>query len=459
MPTINRITSSFRDTSGFVFSCNDILYRQINPSYQKQYEFLMQSGLYNHLIEHKMLIAHSEIDLPLESEPAAYKVLKPIVVPFISYPYEWCFSQLKDAALLTLAIQKIALQHNMSLKDASAYNIQFKDGTPIFIDTLSFDLYQEGQPWIAYRQFCQHFLAPLALMSYRDIRLNKLLQNYIDGIPLDLASKLLPARSWLRFSLLSHLHLHARSQKYFSKQTVKTHYSNVSKNALLALVDNLENTVNNLSWSSPVTEWANYYNDPDNAHEMLDAKKCIIQKLVDKVRPKTVWDLGANNGFFSRVAGADASLVISCDYDPEAVESNYRQVIKNGEANILPMWIDLTNPSPSIGWNNKERDSFFDRGDGDLVMALALIHHLAIGNNISLPQLVSFFSELGKWLIIEFVPKNDHRVQQMLLSRTDIFENYNTDEFEAAFRQHYTIIEAIKVGATSRLIYLMERIQ
>lgn len=196
---------SFRDPSGFIFFENGSLYRQVNIVYRENYDQLINSGLYETLVRLGLMVSHEEVDLHYARTNSAYRILKPALIPFISYPYEWCFSQLKDAALTTLEIQKKALDFGMSLKDASAYNIQFLDGKPVFIDTLSFEKYEEGQPWVAYRQFCQHFLAPLALMCFSDVRLNQLLRIYPDGIPLDLASCLLPLRTFLKFSLLSHI--------------------------------------------------------------------------------------------------------------------------------------------------------------------------------------------------------------------------------------------------------------
>ena len=216
-----QLSASFRDPSGFLFTRNGILYRQINRAYAEDYARLMDSGLYEKLVKANLLIPHVEVDQAPAEKEAAFKVVQPERAPFISYPYEWSFSQLKDAALATLSIHKRALKLGMSLKDASAYNIQFVRGKAMLIDTLSFEIYKEGEPWIAYKQFCQHFLAPLALMSYRDIRLNQLLRIYIDGVPLDLASALLPFRTKLNFGLLTHIHVHADSQKRYSNKVVE----------------------------------------------------------------------------------------------------------------------------------------------------------------------------------------------------------------------------------------------
>jgi len=195
MGSYQRISSSFRDPSGFLFYENDTIYRQINQYYKENYDFLINSGLYKTLVDSEQLIPHEEVNIKPFNPNTSYKIIKPEKIPFISYPYEWCFSQLKNAALTTLDIQKTAMKYDMTLKDCSSYNIQFHNGKAILIDTLSFEKYVEGQIWKGYRQFCQHFLAPLALMSQKDIRLNQLLRIYLDGIPLDLTSKLLPLRT------------------------------------------------------------------------------------------------------------------------------------------------------------------------------------------------------------------------------------------------------------------------
>jgi hypothetical protein len=206
MSKLSVLPGSFRDPSGFLFELDGILYRQINESYLRDYEHLMESGLYQSLVKDELLIPHAECDLSIARSDHAVRVIRPEAVPYISYPYEWSFSEIKDAALLTLRVQLIALKHGMILKDASAYNVQFLRGRPVFIDTLSFERYSDG-PWVAYKQFCQHFFGPLCLCSYTDQRLSQLYRIYIDGPPLDLVSKLLPAKTWLRYSIFAHIHI------------------------------------------------------------------------------------------------------------------------------------------------------------------------------------------------------------------------------------------------------------
>jgi len=416
----------------------------------------MESGLYEKLVKAGLLIPHVEVEQAPAEKEASFKVIQPERVPFISYPYEWSFGELKSAALATLAIQKRALKLGMSLKDASAYNIQFVRGKATLIDTLSFEIYKEGEPWVAYRQFCQHFLAPLALMALKDVRLSQLLRVYIDGVPLDLASEILPTKTRLNFGLLTHIHLHAGAQKKYSGEEVKSRSGLMSKQAMTGLIESLEATIQKLDWTPRGTEWGNYYDITNYSDAAFEHKKQLVGEWTKRLQPTLAWDLGANNGVFSRVVSSACPYVVSFDIDPAAVEQNYRQVKNDKTENLLPLLLDLTNPTPAIGWANRERDSFGARGPADMVLALAVIHHLAISNNVPLPQLADFFAETGKWLVIEFVPKPDSQVQKLLVSRKDIFPNYTRAGFESAFKEKFTIHEAVEIRESERVLYLME---
>ena len=448
-----REPSSFRDNRGFVYWENDQLYRQVNPVGAKAYDALMTGGLYDDLTGQGLLIRHTETK---SRDGSAYKILMPEVVPVITYPFEWAFSQLKDAALATLAIEKRALQHNMTLRDASAYNIQFASGKPCLIDTLSFDIYQEGEPWQAYRQFCQHFLAPLALMSYRDPDLLQLMRVYIDGIPLPLAAKLLPLKAHTKLGILVHLKLHAGLQRKHETDTTSKR-RNVSKLSLLGIIENLEGTARGLKLARLNTEWGDYYNHTNYTTASRDEKAAIVQRFAGRVQPKRVLDLGSNNGYFSRAVAKTSDYTISSDIDPMAVEDNYLRMKRQGETTLLPMLVDLTNPSPALGWSNQERSRFSERVRTDLVMALALIHHLAISNNLPLEMIAAYFAQLGPYLIIEFVPKSDSQVKRLLATREDIFPNYTPDGFVASFSEHFTILETIPLAESERILYLMQR--
>ncbi len=455
----DQLGASFRDPSGFLFTRGGVLYRQVNQTYASEYSRLMESGLYEKLVKVGLLIPHTEVDALPADQAIAFKVVQPERVAFISYPYEWAFSQLKDAALATLSLQKHALKAGMSLKDASAYNIQFRRGKATLIDTLSFEHYQEGAPWVAYRQFCQHFLAPLALMVHVDVRLSQLLRVYIDGVPLDLASRLLPSRTRLNFGLLTHIHLHASAQRRYAGKAVSRPQPGrgMSKQSMFGLIESLKNTVKKLVWKPAGTEWGNYYEITNYTDAAFEHKKKLVSEWTVRVNPGQVWDLGANTGVFSRLASERGIPTIAFDIDPAAVEQNYRQVKTAKEQNILPLVLDLTNPSPALGWHNREHESFTERAPSGMVFALALIHHLAISNNVPLPQLADFFFDMGHWLIIEFVPKTDSQVQRLLVSRLDIFDHYNRQEFETVFSQRFAILEAVQVQESERFIYLMRR--
>ena len=461
MKNKQQLGASFRDPSGFLFTHQNNLYRQINKSYQQDYELLMNSGLYKKLVKKGLLIPHKEVEQKAPLPENAYKVIQPEKLAFISYPYEWSFSQLKDAALLTLRIQKLALKHGMSLKDSSAYNIQFdlETGKPVMIDTLSFEAYKENVPWVAYKQYCQHFLAPLALMSLTDIRLGKMLRTYIDGIPLDLAAKLLPAKTKLNFGLFSHIHIHAKAQQSYAGEDVGklSDSRKMSKQNLLALIESLQQSTRKLKWLPGGTEWADYYDETNYSSDARDNKADLVRDFIKIAKPDLIWDMGANTGYFSRIASSQQINTIAFDIDEAAVEKNYLDQKAGKETHQLPLVLDMTNPSPAIGWHNAERDDLGQRSKPDMILALALVHHLSISNNVPLDMLAKYFSDLAPNLIIEFVPKSDSQVIRLLSTREDIFPNYTFEGFEAAFSEYFKIKKVEDIKGSERKLYLLQR--
>ncbi len=415
----------------------------------------MASGLYENLTQSGDLIAHAEADVPPAEIQNAWKVIRPDRIPYISYPYEWCFSQLKAAALLTVKIQKTALGFGMTLKDASAYNVQFYGGRPVFIDTLSFAKYTAGEPWAAYAQFCRHFLAPLLVMRYRDIRLGALLAAHIDGIPLDLASALLPLSTYFRFSILTHIHLHAKAQGHAAKGGANKKKYQVSRLSLLALLENLEALVKSLSWMPRGTGWSDYEEHNNYSETALAHKKATISDFLRTIKPKNVWDIGANTGIFSRLAAEQGIPTIASDSDAAAVEKNYLRCIAARETHILPLVTDITNPSPGIGWENQERAALTDRVQADMVFALALVHHLVMTHHLPFARIAEFLSRICRYLVIEFVPKSDSQVQRMLSTRADIFPEYSREDFEKVFAEFFFTQRIVQLGESHRVLYLM----
>lgn len=459
--------ASFRDPSGFVFRGEDgLVHRQVNRRYASDFRLLMDSGLYEELTAAGLLVRHEEVSLEHGVTDDAIAVLRPEQIPFVSYPYEWCFGQLKRAALHTLEIQRRAMAKGLSLKDASAYNIQFEGARSIFIDTLSFEAYRDGSPWVAYRQFCQHFLAPLALMAKRDMGLSHLLQANVDGVAVDFASSLLGRGTWLNWGLLIHLHLHGRAvQKRSSEQIASRDVDarrdeiaqrKMSKSALEAFIGSLEGTVKSLRLSKVETTWSGYYQTHSYTGEGETAKKNLVKEYLDRCAPKMVWDLGANTGTYSRVAAEMGAYTMAFDVDWGCVERNYQACVDEKLENITPLWLDLANPSPAIGWANRERKSLGERGPADAVLALALIHHLCIGNNTPLGAVADYFSTLTRHLIIEFVPKEDGQTQRLLESREDIFDDYTREGFESAFGRRFNVLDSRPIADSQRVLYLME---
>ena len=443
--------SSFRDPSGVVMVQDGVVVRQVNRCYQAQYDALMDK-LYAQLTEQGLLVKHEELDQPLADENA-YRMIRPTRIPFISYPYEWSFGQLKDAALTTLRIHRAALDQDMILKDASAYNIQFLIGQPVLIDTLSFEFYQPGSPWPAYGQFCRHFLAPLMLMAYQDLRLLQLLRVYIDGIPLDLASTLLKGKGG--FAAKQHIHWHARAtRKHAEDGKGEVRKVAISKFSHAAMIDSLIRTVEGLRLKGVETEWGDYYAHTNYSDAAAQSKEKLVSAFLEDIRPRTAWDFGANDGRYSRLALAYGGSAVAFDVDPIAVERSYHAV-KTAREPMLPLLLDLTNPSPPMGFANRERAGIQDRQKPDCILMLAVIHHMVISNNLPQPMLARWLSTLTRSLIIEFVPKQDSQVQTLLATRDDIFPDYTKEGFERSFGQFFDIARQEKVEGSERTLYLM----
>jgi len=455
MTNVARHPASFKDPAGFIFEANGKIYRQVNKVYGQQYQHLMESGLYNQLISGNQLIPHSTINENLTGEEEWLLTLIPEQLSFISYPYEWCFDQLKDAALLTLSVLRTSLDKGMILKDATPFNIQFVNGKPLLIDTLSFDRYDETMPWVAYRQFCESFLFPLYLEHYLKIDCIKWLSNYIHGIPVDVTAKLLPWRS--KWNLGVRLHVMLQNNVRIRKTTQKVQPA-FSKQKLLNLITHLESIIRNLSSGYPsISTWSNYYDETILGKEYLDRKEIILKKFLGTISYTSVLDLGANDGYFSRLLAKDNKSVLAVDSDSRCINNLYQLIKREPLTGIIPLIIDLSNPSPAIGFNNTERSSFGQRAKADLALALALIHHLVIGKNIPLPELAGYFAKMAPQLIIEFVPKEDEKVKQLLSERADIFSTYDAASFETNFSRYYTILAKELIPGTTRTLYCLAR--
>jgi hypothetical protein len=458
-PPVARDPGSFRDPAGFVYRRDGVLHRQVNRAFAEDWEATVASGILGRWQAAGRLVHHETVDLAAAAVPGeAIAVLRPVPVSFVSYPYEWTFGELRDAALLTLDLQEDAERSGFTLRDASAYNIQFEGSRPVLIDTLSLERRSGDEPWQAYRQFCQHFVAPLALMAHRDVRCGLMLRDHVDGIPLDLASTLLPGRTRLSTGLASHVHLHARAQRRFATAEPRRAAA-MGATRRAALLDSLRRTITGLRWDAGGTEWADYDQQTSYSVEATRSKESIVESMLRQVAGHAAWDLGANVGRFSAIAAAQGLRVVAWDVDPAATELHYRRLRDARSASILPLVQDLVNPSPGLGWAGEERRAFADRADADVVIALALVHHLAISNNVPLPMVAALFARLAPAAIVEFVPKEDPMAQRLLAARRDVFPDYTPAGFEAAFSGPFAIAERAPITDSPRTLYRLIRRQ
>ena len=458
--TATRVAGSFRDPAGFVFERDGVLYREVDRSFADTWDAVVESGLYDVLHDRGLLVAHEVDDTALGTD-RAHVVIRPERLPVLSFPYEWAPGQLRDAALLTLEIQSVALEHGMVLRDASAYNVQLRHGRPVFIDTLSFEPWEEGTPWVAYGQFCEHFLAPLVLQTKVDHRLRRLLVADLGGVPLDLAAELAPGRTKLSPSLLTHLHMHARARGgggHEADPDAERKQARFSRNAMVGLVRGLRKAVEGLRWDGAGTTWSDYDETADHYDaDAREAKEQAVRDAVAEVRPDLVWDLGANTGRFASIAAETGVTAVAWDLDAGAVERAWQRVSASPPTtgDVVPLVQDLANPSPGLGWAHAERPSLADRGPVDLVFALALVHHLAIGNNVPLGDVITELAGFGDHLLVEWVPKDDPKVRVLLATREDVFTSYTREDFDAALEVNGTVVSRTPVPGTGRELVLL----
>lgn len=453
---IRREPSSFRDPAGFLFRANGVLYRQVNRCYQETYDHLMASGFYETLVGNGLMVQHEECDSVTAVGPDNYKILKPELIPFVSYPYEWCFAQLKEAALLTLRLQMMALKQGMSLKDATPFNIQFRNARPVLIDSLSFELYNEKQPWVAYRQFCEMFLYPLMLEHYTKTEAIPLLKNRFSGLSAVFTARLLPWKASWNLGVRLHVLLQAKRKE--SASVANQAALHFSRQKMEHLVLHLQSVIEALQPGYPQqTSWNNYYSFTILGQDYLKEKENIISHLIKNRCWTRVLDLGANEGHFSKLLAAHAGLVLAADFDAACVNRLYDSVRQQKLERILPLVIDLANPTPALGFAGLERASFMERAPSQLVMALALVHHLCIGKGIALEQVASFFATLAEELLIEFVPREDEKVQQLLSSHSFDFPSYNKSHFEHSLSKYFEMLSVNEIGKTGRLLYWFKK--
>ena len=455
-------SGSFRDPSGSVFSQDGKILRSIFEPGIKDFESARDAGVYDKLIENGILIPHKEVDLNERMPEGTVYCLEHPRVAMVSYPWEWPFSLLKDAALIQLDAMEMLTPHGFWLRDASAFNVQYDGNGLRLIDTLSIGRRINESPWVAYGQFCSHFLAPLALAAYTDIRTLSFWRNYIDGYPLDLVTKMLPRWRRYRPGLFMHLTLHSGFQGIADRKdgigkSKSSRKLKVSDRGLTGLIRSLRRTINGISYKRTSKIWEAYGEIRNYQAEDVARKSEYVDKVIHKLKPKMVWDLGSNTGEYSLIAASGGAFVVSIDGDPACTEALYQKLFKEDRLkNILPLTMNLANPSPGLGWDNRERLSLRNRGPADLLLSLALIHHLVFSCCIPLTLIAKWFAHLANYVLVEFIPPTDTMVKKLLMNRGDEHLPYNLEAFQSGFGKFFDFIDKDELQ-NGRILFLCKR--
>jgi ribosomal protein L11 methylase PrmA len=448
-PSRAPVPESFRDPDSRVFVRDGAVYRALSQAGLEDWEALAATPL---AADERLITTEpAELgDLPeLTGEPAA-AALRHERIPFVSHPYEWPFSMLKDAALLQLALGREALRHDLTLKDASAYNVQWRGAQPVFIDVGSFERLRPGEPWAGYRQFCMLFLYPLMLQAYRGVPYHAWLRGSIDGIAPADARALLPKH---RRGVLTHAVLHARLEaRYGDAREIKRDLKRAGfrKELLDANLRKLEKLVRRLEYRPGRTAWTEYGATNTYTDDEARSKAEFVRAAAARRPGGLTWDLGCNDGTYSRVAAEHADHVVAIDADHATVDGLYRAL--RGGGTILPLVMSVTDPSPDLGWRGSERASLERRGTPDLVLALALVHHVTITGNVPVAQFLDWLRSLDCALVIEFPDREDAMVQRLLAGKTETANpDYDRETFERALGERFEVDRTERLG--TRTLY------
>ena len=454
---------SFRDPGGFIFRKDGRVFRAIGPHSLEDWNCISASPLFQDLQKDRLLIpthavaADVRSTFPEQVVGADIAVVEHERVPFVSYPYEWPFGMLQDAALLHLDILERCLSHDLILKDSSAFNVQYFGARPIFIDVLSFTRLSLGEPWIGYNQFCKMFLFPLMLQAYKQVPFQSWLRSELEGLDPATFSRLFGTLDLLRPGVFTHVYLQALMQKRLAAARTsvrsKIKAAGLPKSLIVNNLRGLRRVIRKLKVKASDSAWADYAQTHSYSDAGMRQKEDFVRQIVAGRKHRLVWDMGCNVGQFSRVAAEHADYVVAMDADPVTVEALYRNLRKERCQNILPLVMNLANISPSQGWAGSERQSLPDRGKPDLALCLALIHHIVISANIPVESFLAWLSSLGTSLIIEFVDKDDPMVRRLLLNKDDTYDDYNRPAFERSLRQFFCVERNLALAGGARCLY------
>lgn len=452
---------SYRDPGGFIFTLDGRIFRAIHPRHHDDWRFFSSLPLFEELQRQSRLIPTRPAE-PDPRFPPRVAEMKALVVehdrvPFVSYPYEWSFTMLKQAALLHLDLIDQCLPHDLILKDASAFNVQFVGSHPVFIDVLSFERLRPGMPWAGYNQFCKMFLYPLMLEAYKGVPFQSWLRSELEGLDPKAFARLISARDLLRPGVFTHVWLHAWLQRRMeaSRTSVrgKIQGAGLSKQAIANNVRGLRRLLDRLRPAGGASTWSDYAETHSYSPDALRQKEAFVRHAASRARPRLVWDLGANVGYFSRIAAEEAGFVVAMDADAATVDHLYRDMQADGEEKILPLVMNLANLSPDQGWEGAERRSLPFRGTPDLTLCLALIHHMVIGANLPVESFLNWLAGLRSAVVIEFVGKEDSQTQKLLLNKDDTYDDYNRPFFETCLKRLFAVQETKELAGGTRTLY------
>jgi ribosomal protein L11 methylase PrmA len=453
---------SFRDPSGRVLRHDNRVLRAVFEAGASQFAAVKDSGVLDDMIGQGWLLpadtlANENLD---ELAPGAIHWLEHPVLDFVSYPYEWCFSALKAAALHHLDFHIALLGRGFTLSDATAYNVQFQGTKPVFIDHLSIIPYEDGSAWAGQRQFGMQFLNPLYLWAKKGIAPHAWYRGSVEGIEPEELVKLLGLRDRLSFTVMAHIvgpAAFARRRVAEGLDTKPHRAAHLPKQRLIALLTSLRDYIAGLALAGEKTVWDDYAANNSYDEARRNTKHAFVAETVGRVAPDMLFDIGCNSGDFSQTSiDAGARSVVGFDFDFGALERAFARFDRSG-ARVLPLWLDATNPSPAQGWAGAERKSLLDRSNVDMVLALAVIHHLAIAKNIPLDMAVDWLMSLAPSGVIEFPSKADPMVAQLLRHRPDIFPDYTEEAFLRHVGARGRIVREDRIGEGGRLIVAYDR--
>lgn len=442
---------SFRDPASHIVFDGDRVLRLLDDRGLKAWKALADSDFFARGTADGRLIASSET--PYDGQDAAAALEHPRI-PFISYPYEWTFSMLKDAALLQLGLLEDALSDGLTIKDATPYNIQFIEGRPVFIDIGSFEPYSPGEPWIGYRQFTRQFLFPLMLQSWAGIPFQPWLRGNMEGPTAIEMKRILPRSKRMKPAAMMHVTLQARMEEQMSGEAVRGELKSAGFNAELILtnVRKLTSLVGDMTWDGSGEGWVEY-DSCSHVGRDRETKNEFLKGALDRHKPERVLDLGANDGYFSETAADRGSLAVAVDGDPQVLDALYRKGTP-----VSLVLSDLTNPSPAQGWASAERPALVDRAAPDLVIAYGLIHHLIYTASIPPTSVIDWLAGFGCPVVVEFVSPEDAMVDKLTANKTEdeLHPGRSRDQFEQMLAPHFNVAATQELGEGVRVLYDLE---